>query len=572
MTRLLSTGLLIALLAAPAASAQIHSTLVASGLTTPIAMVKVPGMANTFLVAEQGGRIRVLQNGAILATDFLNLIGQIVSGGEQGLLGLALAPDYVTSGRFWVNFTNPAGHTVIARFTRSAANPLVANVASRFDLVWPNGQPFITQPFANHNGGNIMFGPDGFLYIGMGDGGSGDDPNNNAQNPASLLGKMLRIDVMVPNSDPQGYDVPPTNPFVGVTGYLPEIWDVGMRNPWRWSFDDPAHGGTGALVIGDVGQNRFEEIDYEPAGHGGRNYGWSLREGAHDEVTSISPAFLPLIDPMFEYGRTEGVTVTGGYVYRGAALGAAYVGRYFFADFGFSRVWSLALTINPVTHEATASGRIDHTGELGSVQNPSSFATDDAGELYLLSYSTGQIYRIDPGGSGPPPPPPPNTCTTPDPFVALGGGTCFNGGWYPPTIPAPQPSPQTPPPPVTGGCTTPDPFTAMGGGTCLNGGWYPPNGAPAPAPTTPPTTTPPPPPPPPPTGGCTTPNPFVAFGAGVCVNGGWQFGPATTPAPPPSPPPTPPPSSGGCTTPDPFISIPGLIGVCINGGWYPVIR
>ena len=146
MTRLLSTGVLLVALATSPASAQIHSTLIGSGFSTPIAMVKVPGMANTFLVAEQGGRIRVLQNGAILATDFLNLIGQIVSGGEQGLLGLALAPDYVTSGRLWVNFTNLAGNTVIARFTRSAANPLVANVASRFDLVWPNGQPFITQP------------------------------------------------------------------------------------------------------------------------------------------------------------------------------------------------------------------------------------------------------------------------------------------------------------------------------------------------------------------------------------------------------------------------------------------
>src|SRR6476646_2866238 len=365
MPRLLSTSLLIALLVAPEASAQIHSTLVASGFSTPIAMVKVPGMANTFLVAEQGGRIRVLQNGAILATDFLNLIGQIVSGGEQGLLGLALAPDYVTSGRFWVNFTNPAGHTVIARFTRSAANPLVANVASRFDLVWPNGQPFITQPFANHNGGNIMFGPDGFLYIGMGDGGSGDDPNNNAQNPASLLGKMLRIDVMVPNSDPQGYDVPPTNPFVGVAGYLPEIWDVGMRNPWRWSFDDPAHGGTGALVIGDVGQNRWEEIDYEPANHGGRNYGWRNREGLHDEVTSRPAAYLPLVDPIHEYGHDVGQSITGGYVYRGRALPAVFQGRYFFADFVQGKVWSLALAIDGAG-EAHAAGLVEHTAELSA--------------------------------------------------------------------------------------------------------------------------------------------------------------------------------------------------------------
>lgn len=568
MTRTLSTGLLLLMLASPPASAQIHSTLVGSGFTTPIAMVKVPGMANTFLVAEQGGRIRVLQNGSVLPTDFLNLIGQITSGGEQGLLGLAIAPDYATSGKFWVNFTDPSGNTVIARFTRSAANPLVANAASRVDLMWPGPsglQGFINQPFANHNGGNIMFGPDGFLYIGMGDGGSGNDPDHNAQNPASLLGKMLRIDVM--GSSSTGYSIPPTNPFVGVPGYLPEIWDVGMRNPWRWSFDS----GNGALVIGDVGQNAFEEVDYEPAGHGGRNYGWRNREGAHDNVVSRPPAFLPLIDPIWEYGRSEGVTVTGGYVYRGAALGSAYVGRYFFADFGFGKIWSLALTIDPVTHEATASSLVDHTSELSGIANPSSFAADDAGELYILSYGNGRVYRIDAGGPASPPPPA-NGCLLPDPFTAMGGGTCFNGGWYPPTVTAPPPAPPAPPaPPVSGGCLTPDPFVVMGGGVCVNGGWFPPSAPAPPAPTPTPTPTPTP-PPPPSSGGCLTPNPFAAFGMGVCVNGGWQFAPATSPAPTPTPTPTPPPSSSGCTTPDPFSSIPGLQGVCVNGGWYPVIR
>ena len=266
MTRLLSTGLLIALLAAPPASAQIHSTLIASGFTTPIAMVTVPGMANTFLVAEQGGRIRVLQNGAILATDFLNLIGQIVSGGEQGLLGLALAPDYETSGRFWVNFTNPAGHTVIARFMRSAANPVRRECREPI-------RPGLAERSAVHHAAvrepqrrqHACSGPTDTSTSAWATADQATTRTTTRRTPhvAPRQDAAHRRDV--PNSDPQGYDVPPTNPFVGVHGYLPEIWDVGMRNPWRWSFDEPAHGGTGALVIGDVGQNRFEEIDYEPA-------------------------------------------------------------------------------------------------------------------------------------------------------------------------------------------------------------------------------------------------------------------------------------------------------------------
>ena len=164
-----------------------------------------------------------------------------------------------------MNFTNAAGHTVIARFRRSS-DPLIADATSRFDLRI-GGAPVITQPFANHNGGHLAFGPDGYLYIGLGDGGSGDDPDHRAQNPRELLGKMLRIDVNVPDTDAAGYRVPPDNPFLGSgpSGTRPEIWSFGLRNPWRYSFDDPARGGTGALVIGDVGQNRWEEIDYEPA-------------------------------------------------------------------------------------------------------------------------------------------------------------------------------------------------------------------------------------------------------------------------------------------------------------------
>ena len=247
--------------------------------------------------------------------DFTNLSSAIVAGGEQGLLGLAFPPDALSSGRFFVYFTNRSGDTVVARFRRST-DPVVADSASRFDLRWggPTGPAFIAQPFANHNGGNLVFGPDGFLYAGLGDGGSGNDPGHRAQNPLEFLGKMLRIDVSVPDAHPSGYQVPPDNPFVrgGPVTALPKIWSIGLRNPWRYSFDDPARGGTGALVIADVGQNSFEEVDYEPANRGGRNYGWRNREGAHANVTSRPPAFLPLTDPIHEYDHSVGQSITGG--------------------------------------------------------------------------------------------------------------------------------------------------------------------------------------------------------------------------------------------------------------------
>jgi glucose/arabinose dehydrogenase len=381
------------------AQAQLRSRLYASGLTLPVAFVQDPTNRSVQFVVEQSGRIRVVKAGAVLATDFLNLTPDIAFGGERGLLGMAFAPDYATSGRFFVNFTNPSGATVVARFRRSS-DPLVADANSRFDLRWggANGPAFIAQPFANHNGGNLAFGPDGFLYIGLGDGGSGDDPDNRAQTPSELLGKMLRIDVNVADADPTGYRVPPDNPFVGngLPGARPEIWSVGLRNPWRYNFDDPARGGTGALVIGDVGQDQWEEIDYEPPNRGGRNYGWRYREGAHDHVTARPPAFLPLVDPIHEYDHATGRSISGGYVYRGRALGAAYRGRYFFADFVRGRVWSIGLTIDPATGDARKSDLVEHTTELGgsTLGNISSFGVDADGELYVVGYSSGKILKL----------------------------------------------------------------------------------------------------------------------------------------------------------------------------------
>jgi len=250
------------------ASAQlpaIQSATYVGGLAAPVGMVQDPSDPAVQFVVQQGGQIRVIRNGVLQGTSFLNLSSSISSGGERGLLGLAFPTDYARTGRFYVNFTRGGdGATVVARFLRSAANPLVADANSRFDLLWPaqpdmatdNGcaafasapQRAICQPFSNHNGGKLAFGPDGYLYIGMGDGGSGGDPQNQAQRPGTLLGKILRLDVDVPDGDPRGYRIPADNPFLGATPFataaLDEIWDFGVRNPWRFTFDPTWLGGT----------------------------------------------------------------------------------------------------------------------------------------------------------------------------------------------------------------------------------------------------------------------------------------------------------------------------------------
>jgi glucose/arabinose dehydrogenase len=227
----------------------------------------------------------------------------------------------------------------------------------------------------------------------MGDGGSGNDPNHFAQDRSTLLGKMLRVDVGVLDTHPIGYVVPADNPFLS-GGARPEVWSFGWRNPWRYSFDDPARGGSGAMIAADVGQNQWEEVNYEPRGRAGRNYGWRNREGAHNNVTTQPPAFTPLTEPIHEYDHSVGSSITGGYVYRGVFH--TFRGRYFFADFIRSRVWSMALTVGQ-NGEAQASDVREHTGELGGTSelaNVASFGVDAAGELYIVSYGRGVILRI----------------------------------------------------------------------------------------------------------------------------------------------------------------------------------
>ena len=571
--RLMRVVSVLFLLGASDAFAQIGSQFVAGGFSSPVAVVSDPTEAGRYFVVEQGGRIRVVRNGVVQAVDFLDLTPLVVAEGEQGLLGMALPPDYASSGRFYINYTRePDGHTVIARYRRSG-DPNRADPASGFNLHWPDGNDFIAQPFANHNGGDLQFGSDGYLYIPLGDGGAANDPDHRAQSPASLLGKVLRLDVNVPDADFEGYNVPGSNPFVGHGGVLSEIWAFGLRNPFRFTVDAIARGGTGALVIADVGQNAWEEINYEPFGAGGRNYGWRNREGAHPNVETLPPAYTPLIDPFHEYSHAEGNVITGGVVYRGTGLDVGFWARYFYADFGRRRIWSVGISLD-ASGEAHAGNVIEHTGALGgsdAIGNVSAFGIGHDCEVLFLNWSNGELRRIV-GTTGAPAGCP----TSPDPFLSGGGGVFVDGRWVVRSHPDAAGAGLGGVSGDAAGCTTAQPVS---GWLCVNGGWVPPDhplaggvpsGPPAPAPAPPPR----PPPPPPPAGSatCTTTQPVSTW---VCVNGGWvppdhplaAGAPTAPPAAPP--PPLPPPSSGGCTTPDPFAGIPGLSGVCVGGSWIP---
>lgn len=338
--------------------------------------------------ATQDGTIRIIdQNGQLLSTPFLDISSLVRSGGEQGLLGLAFHPNYSQNGYFFVNYTKASpnqGDTMIVRYQVSA-NPDIANPNSATVLMR------IEQDFSNHNGGNILFGPDGYLYIGMGDGGSGNDPNNRSQDLTSLLGKMLRIDVDA--SLQQGdescgleaahYGIPNDNPFVGSNNTCDEIWASGLRNPWRWSFDRV----TGDMYIADVGQNKWEEVNFQPASSiGGENYGWRCREGFHENtaVTCLPP--LPTFtDPIIEQAHTDGnCSITGGYNYRGPVTNLQ--NHYIFTDYCKSQLTLVKYNQNQWT-----------TIPWNPVINPTgvtSFGEDHLGHVYITSQS-GPIYRID---------------------------------------------------------------------------------------------------------------------------------------------------------------------------------
>jgi glucose/arabinose dehydrogenase len=404
----LSAGVALVLLSIPAV-AQVRSDVYVSGLSAPVAFVQDPSAPDIQMVVELEGRIRVVQDGVLLADPFLNISNVVVSGGERGLLGLVFAPDYIVSRRLYVNFTGPGGHTVIARFLRHVDDPLRADPDSRFALVFPGGHPFITQPFTNHNGGDLHFGPDGYLYVGLGDGGAGNDPMNFAQDTTSLLGKMLRIDVNVPDADPIGYRVPPDNPFnTGSDDVRALIWALGLRNPWRFTFDSRGSGSTGALIIADVGQSSWEEVNYEPAGRGGRNYGWRIREGAHPNPVYGDPTTDGLTDPVIAYTPQVGRSIIGGAVYRGLDLGPLFHGRYFFGDLT-GRVWSARFLLDSAG-EVVDAEVADYTDALGGPDTlglVTAFGVDAACRLYVVNLN-GTILRISStdapraAGCGPP--------------------------------------------------------------------------------------------------------------------------------------------------------------------------
>ena len=402
-------SILLVLLSADAVRAQLRAELVVGGFERPVAIVPDPLNPGTLIVLEQPGRARVIADGVLQTAPFLDLTSEIKHEVEQGLLGLAFSPDGT---RVFVQFVKRRdpdlgiGDTVIARFRRSA-DPLVLDPASRFDLVWPDGQKIIEQPKAVHKGGNLVFGPDGYLYVGLGDGGAGGNAPG-AQSPEVLLGKMLRLDVSVPDNHPTGYQVPADNPFV--TGVpvpaLHEIWAFGYRNPWRFSFDDFGAGATGAMIVGDVGEDTLEEINYEPAGRAGRNYGWYMREGSGltpNVSPSREPAYLPLTEPIAEYPHTIGRSVTGGFMYRGSALPSVYRGRYFVADF-YGAVYSVGLATDPAG-EGHVLDVMDHAAELGNPRLITTFGRGLDGELYFASLVGGSVYKIVPDTPDLPAPP-----------------------------------------------------------------------------------------------------------------------------------------------------------------------
>ncbi|MCC6412808.1 MAG: PQQ-dependent sugar dehydrogenase, partial [Saprospiraceae bacterium] len=358
------------------AQPKIQLDVYATGFTKPVDITHAGD--NRLFIVEQDGAIWILDsNGVKLTTPFLNINPRVRStGNEQGLLGLAFHPNYADNGYFYVNYSRETdGDTRVSRFSRSASDPNVADPDSELILFTQD------QPYSNHNGGCIKFGPDGYLYIGLGDGGSGGDPQGYGQNKNTFLGKMLRIDV----DNTQGglnYAVPADNPFVNDPAYKPEIWSLGLRNPWRFAFDRL----TGDMWIGDVGQNNREEVDFEPAGAGGRNYGWRCYEGNASHNTSGCQPASEYVFPVFDYDNNSlGCSITGGMIYRGSKYSDLY-GYYLFADYCSGRWWA-----TKQNDDGTFSTQL--LANLTDYQY-TTFGEDIHGELYVSEHSSGRIMAV----------------------------------------------------------------------------------------------------------------------------------------------------------------------------------
>lgn len=337
----------------------------------PVYLTAVPGSGGLLAVVEQAGVIKIFENREDAeATVLLDISDRVASGGEQGLIGLAFDPDFQSNGFFYVNYTaNPAGGTVISRFTASAGYGIPhTDPASETVLIRQS------QPYANHNGGMLAFGPDGYLYIALGDGGGQGDPGENAQSLATILGKILRIDVAA--GEP--YAIPADNPFAGQPGARGEIWAFGFRNPYRFSFDRV----TGDLWAGDVGQGSREEVDLVTRGG---NYGWNLFEGSQAYRNPGNRPAADFVGPVLDYGRSEGISVIGGYVYRGDGI-PGLTGAYIFGDYGSGQVWAMV-------YDAAGGAAVSNTA-IATVPSISSFGEDAAGEIYVVSLEGG-IYRLE---------------------------------------------------------------------------------------------------------------------------------------------------------------------------------
>jgi hypothetical protein len=374
--------------------------LVGSGFSSPVFLAAPPGDTERLFVVEQAGLIRIIKNGTVLATPFLDWTADVLSdGNEQGLLGLAFHPDFDTNGIFYIYYTAGnliSSRSIIRRFQVSA-NPDVANVATSFRIFR------FDQTDDNHNGGHIEFGPDNYLYLGLGDGGGAGDPFGAGQNPNTLLGKMLRID---PNSDDfpadaqQNYAIPPTNPFVANPGVRDEIWALGMRNPYRYAFDEL----TGDLYIGDVGQTCWEEIDIQPgSSSGGENYGWDITEGNHCFFSpggtcggscNNAPCGSGITFPVLEYCHNlDGFScsITGGRVYRGDKI-PTMQGHYFYADFCSNQIYTFRWNGNSILEHTNRTSELDPPG-ASTIEDITAFGKDGVGELYIVE-RTGQIWKI----------------------------------------------------------------------------------------------------------------------------------------------------------------------------------
>lgn len=366
------------LIAAPLAAATpadtpargIHLARFVSGLDKPVDLVAAPGTRLLYVV-EQNGRIRVIENGAVLPTPMLDLTDRITTrGNEQGLLGLAFHPRFAENRFLYVNYTNRDGDTRVERFTASADGRSADHASGH--VIFEE-----SQPYSNHNGGDLAFGPDGMLYVPLGDGGSGGDPGNRAQSLGSRLGKILRLDV--DGGDP--YAIPKDNPFAKAPGARPEIWALGVRNPWRVAFDPP----SGLLYIADVGQNLWEEVDVVRASRGGLNFGWRLFEGTHDYHRERREP-RDLVAPLLDYSHSEGCSITGGVVYRGRRI-RALAGAYLYSD--YCNGWIRSFRV--------AGGRAieRHEWQVEAPGHVTSFGADADGEVYVACHD-GAIWRIDP--------------------------------------------------------------------------------------------------------------------------------------------------------------------------------